>query len=346
MNALKQAYAWHRPLMFVAGLMALSAVVSLVGLVIDPRVVTGLDAWAKPLKFSISILLYCITWAWLISQLPRGKRIAHAAGTVIAITIAIEQVIIVGAAATGTTSHFNVSTPLATALWAVMAVSITVLYIASLVTSIALFFWRLPDRSFTAAVRLGAFIALLGLGLAYLMTSPTASQLSDFRGIAGAHTVGLDDGGAGLPVLGWSTVGGDLRIPHFIGMHALQVIPLFALGLAWVGRRLPRLRAERVRTRLVWIVSAAYLAVVALVTFQALSGESIVRPSAPTVLAGAVITASALVAAVTVVFATRPAPPTRSAQLAEASRSVRERNATSSKRLGSQHEGDRVLPHR
>lgn len=296
MNALKQAHAWHRPLMFVAGLMALSAVVSLIGLVVDTRVVTGLDAWAKPLKFSVSILLYCVTWAWLIAQLPRWKRIAHVAGTVIAVTIAIEQVIIMGAAASGTTSHFNVSTPLATVLWAVMAVSITVLYVATFATSIALFFWRLPDRSLTVAVRLGALIALLGLGLAYLMTSPTESQLSDFRGIAGAHTVGLDDGGAGLPVLGWSTVAGDLRIPHFIGMHALQVIPLAALGLARVGRHWHRLASERVRTRLVWVLGATYVALVALVTFQALSGESIANPSPTTSWLGAGIVGAAVIA--------------------------------------------------
>lgn len=92
---------------------------------------------------------------------------------------------------------------------------------ASFLTTIAVFFLRLSTRSTTLAVRAGAVIALAGMGLAYLMTGPTAAQLADFRGIAGAHTVGLADGGPGLPVLGWSTVGGDLRIPHFIGMHAL-----------------------------------------------------------------------------------------------------------------------------
>lgn len=47
-----------------------------------------------------------------------------------------------------------------------------------------------------------------------------------------AHNVGVADGGAGLPLVNWSTVGGDLRIAHFFGLHGIQIIPLFAL---WVS---------------------------------------------------------------------------------------------------------------
>ena len=111
--------------MTVAALMVLSTIVCLIGLLVDQRQVTGLDVWTKPLKFSLSILLYSVTWAWLIAHLPRWRRVAHAAGTVIAVALIVEQVLIVAAAAAGTTSHFNVSTPLASAIWATMAVSIT-----------------------------------------------------------------------------------------------------------------------------------------------------------------------------------------------------------------------------
>ena len=114
---MKSVFAWHRPLMTVAALMLVSTVVCLVGLLVDPRQVTGLDVWDKPLKFSISILLYSVTWAWLIAHLPRWRRPAHIAGTVIAVALIVEQALILGAAAAGTTSHFNVSTPLATAIW-------------------------------------------------------------------------------------------------------------------------------------------------------------------------------------------------------------------------------------
>jgi hypothetical protein len=297
---MKSVFAWHRPLMTVAALMVLCTLVCVVGLLVDHRQVTGIDTWLKPLKFSLSILLYSVTWAWLIAHLPKWRRVAHVTGTVIAVALTVEQILIVGAAATGTTSHFNVSTAFATVVWAVMAVSITVLYICTFLTTILVFFLRLPTPSATFAVRAGGLIALVGLGLAYLMTGPTASQLADFRGIAGAHTVGLADGGPGLPLLGWSTVGGDLRIPHFIGMHGLQLLPLIAILLAWLGRRWKILADDRTRFGLVVVATLTYAAILVLVTFQALAGQSIVHPDGIFLLAGCAIAATAIVAVVAI----------------------------------------------
>ena len=82
------------------------------------------------------------------------------------------------------------------------------------------------------------------------MTRPTAAQLDEARAtgrmaIAGAHTVGAPDGGPGLPGTGWSVEHGDLRIPHFVGLHAMQILPLLALALRPPALRPTRARAAR-----------------------------------------------------------------------------------------------------
>lgn len=294
---------WHRPLLVLGILLAVLSVVTLVGRLVDDRELLGVNLWEKPLKFAISGTIYAVTWAWLIGHYTRWQRAAWWAGTVIAVTLAIELIIIVGAAAAGLTSHFNVSTPLATTLWSIMAAAITTLWAATFVAGLAL--WRNPgaDPARQAAIRTGVAISLLGMGLAFLMTGPTAEQLNDFQGIAGAHAVGVADGGPGLPLLGWSTVGGDLRIPHFIGMHALQALPLLALLLEAAARRVPLLRDALVRRGLVLTGAGAYLGVVGLVTVQALRGQSIVAPDALTLLIAAAIAAAALAATLAVLAA-------------------------------------------
>jgi hypothetical protein len=317
MTELKRAFEWHRPLMAVAALMVLCSAVCLVGAAVDPRQVSGAEVWLKPLKFSLSILIYSVTWAWLIAHLPRFRKAAHTAGTVIAVALAVEQIAIVAAAASGTTSHFNVSTPLSTTLWGIMAVSITVLYVATFVTTVLLFWMPLPTVSLTVAVRGGAGIALVGLGLAFLMTGPTAQQLDDYQGIVGAHTVGVSDGGAGLPLLGWSTVAGDLRIPHFVGMHALQLIPLVAIVLDLLGRRIRLLADDRVRTRLVIVAAGAFAATLAVLTVQALGGQSIVRPEGGILVAGWSVAAATVASVAAIVLDAARRRPSADAARAE-----------------------------
>lgn len=296
------AASQHRPLVALAVAMVALAGASVVGLLLDDRMMVGQPIWAKPLKFSLSIAVYAVTLSWLIG-LTRGRlrRVAWWAGAISAAALVVEMVVIVGAVVAGTTSHFNVSTPLATALWSVMAASIVVVWIATLVVAFALFRAPLGDAARTLATRAGAILALAGMALAFLMTSPTAAQLADFRGIAGAHSVGVADGGPGIPVLGWSTVAGDLRIPHFVGMHALQALILFVMALEWAAGRVAVLADVRVRFGLVVIATVLAAATTTIVTLQALAGESIVAPSAATTTATTVVWGSAAMAAAVVV---------------------------------------------
>jgi hypothetical protein len=116
------------------------------------------------------------------------------------------------------------------------------------------------------------------------MTSgPTPAQLAaDQRGegmpIVGAHSVGVEDDGPGLPVTGLSTVGGDLRVAHFFGLHGLQALPLLGFLLANFG---PVWLCPVHRVALVWTAGLTYLGFVLILTWQALRGVPVVAPDAP-----------------------------------------------------------------
>ena len=284
---------WHRPLIGLAIGMAALAIASVIGAIVDPREVGGVNLWFKPLKFALSIGIYCISLAWVIGLLgEKRRRLANIVGTVSVIGLVIEVVIIVGAAVFGLASHFNVSTPFHSALWSIMAVSIVVVWMMALTVTFSLFRTDLGDPARTIAIRAGAVIAVVGMGLAFLMTSPSAQQLADFQGVAGAHAVGVADGGPGLPLLGWSTVAGDLRIPHFIGMHALQVFPLLVIAIERF------VKSGIVRARLIVIAVVTYAATIGVLTWQALSGQSIIQPSGAILVAGIAVAAAAVVAGV------------------------------------------------
>ena len=303
---------WHRPLLVLAAAMAVLAVANTVGALVDPRQVTNAEVWLKPLKFALSTGIYALALAWLIGRLPtatRLTRLANVAGTVSAIGLALELTIINGFALVGQSSHFNVSTPFHAAMWGLMAVSIVIVWSMTFLVAVLLFRAPLGDAARSLAIRAGAVIALIGMALAFLMTGPQGTQISNYQGIIGAHTVGLPDGGPGLPLLGWSTVGGDLRIPHFVGMHALQALPLFILLVEVLALRLPVLRDPRRRLRLVVVAVVSYAATLAVITAQALSGQSIVAPSGGILVAGTVVAVLAVASVIVVLVA----PVTRAA---------------------------------
>ncbi len=146
----------------------------------------------------------------------------------------------------GVPIHFNDSTAFATLLWRTMSVSIMLFWLVTLVGVGLLLFQPMTNRVLAWSVRLGMLLTLIGLTECFLMTSPNATQQTILASgqqldLVGAHTVGALDGGPGLPLLGWSTNHGDLRIGHFIGIHAVQVIGLLGLLLLYAALVLPRI---------------------------------------------------------------------------------------------------------
>jgi hypothetical protein len=269
----------NRSLTAAGVLMAAAALLSAAGLLLDPRTIGGAPAWLKPLKFAVSTGIYSLTLAWVFSYLPEWPRTRRIVGRVSAAIFVLEVGIIDVQAWRGTTSHFNLSTPLDAFLFSVMGIGIVVQTIASLFVAIALWRQTFTDRVMGWALRLGMTITLLGAASGGLMTRPTTAQLEEARAThhittAGAHTVGAPDGGPGLPGTGWSREHGDLRVPHFVGLHGLQALAI----IAFVVRR-QRLDAPRA-ARIMAAAGASYITLFVMLMWQALRGEALLRPDA------------------------------------------------------------------
>ena len=283
-SLLSRLWTADAPLTAVGLLMVALLGGAVIGLVADPRTVTGAPVWLKPAKFAASIGIYTLTLAWVFSYLPAWSRTRRIVSRTTVVVMLVEWAIIALQAWRGTTSHFNIGTPLDATLFTVMGSAIALQTFTSVAVAVALWRQRFDDRALGWALRLGMTITIVGALSGGLMTRPTAQQLEHLRAghtvtVIGGHTVGAPDGGSGLPGTGWSTEYGDLRVAHFIGLHALQALALLALVLG--RRRAP----DRARARVVIAAGTSYALLFALLVWQALRGQSLVNPDATTLTA-------------------------------------------------------------
>jgi hypothetical protein len=217
----------QKPLM-VAGLVSFIFFLVTAALIfVDPAQILGISRWIKPAKFFISIAIFLWTMGVYFEQLPSRAGLFRKLSWAMIIVFVIEMLVIAGQSLRMKRSHFNNDSPLDDALFSVMGISIVALTI--LVAWVAVIFWRSNEftlpRSVVWGMRLGLVVILLG------------SIEGGYMSTQGGHAVGLADGGAGLPLVNWSTEGGDLRVAHFLGLHGLQAVPMFAL--LWERLRLP-----------------------------------------------------------------------------------------------------------
>lgn len=255
-RALRELYQGN-PVLAVTGWIhwALAAVLILLW-GFDSTTILGIDRWIKPLKFSISIAIYVWTLAWYLRHLSKRRRAVRTISWGVAITMLTEITLITLQSARGVASHFNVGTPLDATLFSIMGATIginTVLVFWSM-----MLFFRTDveiPRAYLWGIRFGLVVFSL------------ASLEGVYMVAFGGHTVGAPDGGAGLPFVNWSREHGDLRVMHFAGMHALQILPL--LGF-WLGRSS---RPESAQIRYTTIGFAVYLAVMAVLFWMAREGR-------------------------------------------------------------------------
>jgi hypothetical protein len=261
MTALPAARLWTDTPAFaaLAAAAALAALPLAAALALDPRQVAGENVWLKPLKFHLALAIYLATLALYARWLPPGLtatcrwRLFEAA---VCVAILGELLWVGGAAFLGTRSHFNLSSPVWIALYAVMGAFAVLLTSASLVIGVAIA--RNRAAGLPAALHLGLWT---GLVLTFPLTLLVAGEMA--RSLS--HHVGTPLTGAALPFFGWSREVGDLRAPHFLATHALHAIPLAALATLALPARLQR--------PAVWLAALAWTALVLAAFAQAMAGR-------------------------------------------------------------------------
>jgi hypothetical protein len=223
----------------------------------DARIFQGESPWMKPVKFHYALGLYTISLAFFARYMPKATRQGRpwrwfTAAVVVAI---LGEVLWLSAAAMlNTASHFNTEIPVFTAVYSLMGVFAVLLTSASLAMAISV--WRNPGTGLEPALHLSV---ALGLILTFCLTIPVAGYLSS----NGGHFVG--ESTRALMVLGWSRDAGDLRVAHFLATHALHFVPVAGLLALWL--------APRAALWLVWLVAAAFAALVGFTFVQALQGQ-------------------------------------------------------------------------
>ncbi len=227
----------------------------------DHRLVMRLNPWVKPMKFAASIAIYLWTLAWFLKYLPGPRWALQVIRWGASIAMTAEMLCIGLQAARGTTSHYNNSTPFNTAVFAAMAGMILV---NTLVAAFVLLLFLLGKLELASAYRWG-----IRLGLLVFVVGSLEGMVMILHN---AHTVGLPDGGPGLPLVNWSTRAGDLRIAHLLGLHALQILPLAGY---WVSRWRTALPAGR-QVAYLFVFFVAYAGAAGLLFWQAMHGRPLI----------------------------------------------------------------------
>lgn len=238
--------------------MLLLSVVTLLLQAIDPRVLeSGVNVWVKPAKFFSSVGIFATTAAWFLGYVRperRNSRLMRATVAVLIASATFELLWISWQAAHGLESHFNNDTPFYSIMYGLMG-----LFAMLLVGTTLPLAWEIARRpaehlrkDFVAAV-------VIGLVLTFLLGGLLGGYMSSQAG----HSVGAEGGRSFF--FGWNRSGGDLRVAHFLGIHAEQAIPVMAALAAGL--------AAKARWLVVMIGSAVYAALTLAVFAQAVAGR-------------------------------------------------------------------------
>jgi hypothetical protein len=212
----------NRALWFSSLAMALGALVCFALMLVDDRLFNGINVWDKPAKFFLSLAVQFGTVSFALGLLPESLRGARGNRFAVWAMVAagwLEVLYIAFRAGRAEASHFSTDSALAQVLYSIMGVGALILTLTALFIG-----FRVWQQRHT-----GLLVEATGLGLMLGMVLGTGAGM--YLGAQTSHWVGGEMSDAhGLGLLAWSTSGGDLRVAHFVGLHAAQMVPLAALS--------------------------------------------------------------------------------------------------------------------
>ena len=210
----------------------------------NPGSLHAANAWIKPMKFAISFSTFVWTVSLFLEQLTAPKWLVRATRQTMVASITVEMLCLSAQAWRGAAPGAS------TTDWLIQQMTTAIVSVnTAILVGLLVAFWgkrewsRITDHTMVLAIRFSIVIFLVGNAVGGYMLA------------RGSHTVGAADGGPGLPFLNWSTIGGDLRIAHFIAIHAIQIVPVFAYVLSQMAP-VPAVRQRKLAVAALSIVVA------------------------------------------------------------------------------------------
>lgn len=257
-NPLAELIARQRPLALYGLALLTLALVGAALQTVDPRVLaSGVNVWVKPVKFLVSVGVFALTAAWFFGYIQPERRGALLPRLVVVMLIgagSLELLWIGWQAGNGLESHFNNDTPFYNMMYSLMG-----LFAVILIGSTLPLAWEIARRPAAGTSPDLIAAVVIGLTLTFLLGGGLGGYMSAQPG----HNVGAT--GGHVPLFGWNRSGGDLRVAHFLGIHAQQAIPLLAALVAgW---------SARARWAALGAGTLAYVALTLAVFAQAVAGR-------------------------------------------------------------------------
>ncbi len=254
---LKQAWRVSRGVTVLVVQNVILLIISLVARLVDDAEVNGISVWDKPIKFALSFLAFGPMLLWLFSRVSSTQTVRIGVG-ILGWSMVLEGSLIFMQSVRGVASHFNNGTPFDATVYSAMAAGVGIFALAGTIVGFVSARKNLGNDAIGFATKLAVPMMTFGAVLAFAMTVPKPGQVEAGSKVIGAHTVSGAEGGKGLPLLGWSTEIGDLRVAHFIGLHSLQFVPAVALLLVALNRKGVLRRTGRVQRQTVALFAAGY----------------------------------------------------------------------------------------